>query len=75
MGACWCARIKEAVLRFLSRQDKDLLDACFHLFGWIVEFRRASPMNPTRRLILCLEITGSDGILHTRDYLVSEKAL
>jgi hypothetical protein len=26
MEACWCARIKEAVLEFLSSQDKDLFD-------------------------------------------------
>jgi hypothetical protein len=28
VGGCWCARIMEAVLGFLSRQDKYLLNAC-----------------------------------------------
>jgi hypothetical protein len=30
VGACLCAQIKEAVLGFFSRQDKDLLDSCSH---------------------------------------------
>jgi hypothetical protein len=34
MGACWCARIKEGSLGFLSHQDKDVLDACPHLL-WL----------------------------------------
>jgi hypothetical protein len=61
MEACWCARIKETVLGFLSRQEEDLLDVFPHRFGQSVEFQKArsrTSLGPSS-----LKIARSDGII------------
>jgi hypothetical protein len=62
--------INEAVIGSLSRQDEDLLDACLHWSSRIVEFRKASAVNSTRRLMPGDCRTRWDSVACNRVFLV-----